>query len=104
MQPKIYTPAVEAQLKLDFENGKTPEQLAEILGVSHRSVIAKLSSMGLYKRKGYTDKKGEIPVRKSEYVDRIAVLLKQSPERLESLEKANKLVLRLIEDALLAKQ
>lgn len=102
MTTKIYTPEVEKKLTEDYNSGVPAEELAAQLGTTTRSVIAKLSSMGLYKRKGYVDKRGEIPVKKAEYVDRIALLLDVTIDRLESLEKVNKSVLKLIEDALKA--
>lgn len=64
--------------------------------VPERSIIAKLSSLGVYKKKGYLTKRGEIPVKKEEYIDRIAKLLDVQADFLESLEKVNKGVLALI--------
>ena len=64
--------------------------------VPERSIIAKLSSLGVYKKKEYLTKRGEVPVKKEEYIDRIAKLLDVNSEFLESLEKVNKAVLALI--------
>lgn len=64
--------------------------------VPERSIIAKLSSLGVYKKKEYLTKRGEVPVKKEEYIDRIAKLLDVNAEFLESLEKVNKAVLALI--------
>ena len=64
--------------------------------VPDRSIIAKLSSLGVYKKKEYLTKRGEVPVKKEEYIDRIAKLLDVNAEFLESLEKVNKAVLALI--------
>lgn len=64
--------------------------------VPERSIIAKLSSLGIYKKKGYRTKRGEIPIKKEEYIDRIAALLDVQADFLESLEKVNKGVLALI--------
>ena len=63
---------------------------------SERSIIAKLSTLGVYKKKQYLTKRGEIPVRKSEYIEKIAVCLNTDVETLESLEKVNKNVLIMI--------
>ena len=92
----------ETTLKLtaDYKAGVPVSTLSEQLGVPERSVIAKLSSLGIYKRKEYLNKRGETPVKKEEYVDRIAKLLGTQPEMLESLEKVNKNVLKLLEAAL----
>ena len=64
--------------------------------VPERSIIAKLASLGVYKKKGYLTKRGETPVKKEEYIERIAALLDVQAEFLESLEKVNKGVLALI--------
>ena len=82
--------------------GVPTEELALQLGVPTRSVIAKLSSMGLYKRKEYTDKRGLPPIKKEVYVENIAKVLDVDLEILESLEKVNKNVLKLLLDALSA--
>lgn len=93
---------IEATNKLieDYKSGKTPEQIAAELDVPQRSVIAKLSSLGVYKKKQYLSKRGEVPVKKEEYLERIAKLLDCNLELIESLEKANKNVLILLERAL----
>lgn len=74
--------------------------LAEQFSVPERSIIAKLSSLGLYKRKEYTDKQGNPPIKKETYVENIAKLLGTNLELLESLEKVNKNVLKMLEAAL----
>lgn len=61
-----------------------------------RSVIAKLSSLGVYKKKEYLTKRGDIPVKKEEYIERISKLLDVNQDMLESLEKVNKSVLALL--------
>ena len=75
-------------------------EIALELDVPERSVIAKLSSIGVYEKKSYTNKRGEIPVKKSEHIENIAELLDCDLELLESLEKVNKVVLKLIEQKL----
>lgn len=84
----------------DYKNGVTVEQIAASLDVSERSIIAKLSSLGVYQKKQYLNKRGEIPVKKEEYITRIAELLDVNLELIESLEKVNKSVLVLLEKAL----
>lgn len=66
-----------------------------------RSVIAKLASLGIYKKKEYRTKRGEVPVPKAEYIEKLAKLLDTDSEFLESLEKVNKSVLALIHAKLL---
>ena len=65
-----------------------------------RSIIAKLSTLGVYEKKKYLTKQGEPPVRKSEYIEKIAKVLEVDVEMLESLEKVTKNVLILILDNL----
>jgi hypothetical protein len=97
MATVTYTPEVCKRIIQEYE-AKTPvEQIATTLGVPARSVIAKLSSLGVYRRKTYLNKQGEPPERKSEILDRLAVLLGVEADQLESLEKANKWVLLLLE-------
>lgn len=68
--------------------------------IPERSIIAKLSSLGIYQKKQYLTKRGEIPVRKSEYIEKIAKILEIDVESLESMEKLNKSVLVLLLDNL----
>ncbi len=97
-----YTPEVTAKLVTDYQAGASTEELAAQLDVPVRSVIAKLSSLGVYQKKSYLNKRGEVPIKKEEYIDRLAILLNVNIDRLESLEKVNKNVLKLLEDALTA--
>jgi hypothetical protein len=84
----------------DGGNGTKIPELAAQLSVPERSIIAKLSSLGLYKKAPYTNKNGEPPVKKETYIERIAETLEVNLELLESLEKCNKNVLKLLLDAL----
>lgn len=77
---------IAAGLQADYPEEVIPE----------RSIIAKLSSIGVYKKKEYLTKRGEVPIKKGEYIERIAVLLDVNAEMLESLEKVNKSVLALL--------
>jgi len=102
-----YTPELTTQLVAAYREGNTPEALSALFTLQQgeevptRSIIAKLSSLGVYKKKEYTTKRGETPVKKEEYIERIAALLDVNAEILESLEKVNKSVLQLIERKLL---
>ena len=95
-----YTKEICDRLVLDYNSGVPVSELAEHLDVPERSIIAKLSSLGVYQKKTYTNKRGEVPVKKSEHIEKIATLLDCDLELLESLEKVNKLVLKLIEQKL----
>jgi sulfur carrier protein ThiS len=92
-----YTPESTKQLISDYQAGVTVDQLAEQLQVPERSIIAKLSSLGVYQKKQYLNKRGEVPTKKAAHIERIAELLKCNIELLESLEKVNKTVLVMIE-------
>ena len=99
-------------LKLYATKKLGPKQLALELGAEmrktdptaqdppERSIIAKLSTLGVYEKKKYLTKQGEPPVRKSEYIEKIAKVLEVDVEMLESLEKVTKNVLILILDNL----
>ena len=101
-----YTQEITQKLINDYESGVSVPLLAQFLTIEHgepipeRSIIAKLSSLGVYKKKAYLTKRGEQPVKKEEYIERIAKLLDVNAEILESLEKVNKSVLQLIENKL----
>ena len=97
-----YTKEITDKLITDYANGISVDDMAKELDVAPRSVIAKLSSMGVYKKKEYRTKRGEIPVKKEEYIERIAEIMDVSIELLESLEKVNKNVLALLEKQLKA--
>lgn len=92
-----YTKEITDRLVEQYKTGTSIEELAKNLEVPARSVIAKLSSLGVYQRRQYTNKRGEVPVKKSEYIERIGKLLDMNLELLESLEKVNKGVLAVIE-------
>lgn len=102
-----YTPELTQQLLETYKSGSTPEAISAMFTIQYgeevpvRSIIAKLSSLGVYKKKEYLTKRGELPIKKEEYIERIAVLLDVNAEILESLEKVNKSVLALIERRLL---
>lgn len=96
-----YTKEMTDALVAQYSEGTDTKTIAEQLGVPERSVIAKLSALGIYKKKEYRTKRGEVPIKKEEYIQRIADQLNCSVDILESLEKANKNVLRLIQEALI---
>ena len=95
-----YTKEICDHMVAQYNLGVSVQDLALELDVPERSVIAKLSSLGVYQKKSYLNKRGEVPVKKSEHIERIAVLLNTNLELLESLEKVNKTVLVMIERAL----
>lgn len=96
-----YTREITDRLVQEYTAGTSVEKLAETLQVPSRSIIAKLSSLGVYQRKQYVSKLGTPPRKKSDYIEKIAQLLQLDLELCESLEKTNKLLLGKIEDRLL---
>lgn len=97
-----YTPEITAKLIEDYQAGRTVKEIASDLStpdaiVPERSVIAKLSALGVYKRKEYLTKRGEVPIKKEEYIARIGKLLDIDLDLLESLEKVTKTALTLLE-------
>jgi len=95
-----YTKEITDKIVEQYKSGQTAKQIAETLGVADRSIIAKLSSLGVYQKKVYTNKRGEVPVKKYEMIERLAELLEVPSDQLESLEKVNKNVLKLLETRL----
>jgi hypothetical protein len=95
-----YTKEICDHMVAQYAAGISVPELALQLDVPERSIIAKLSSLGVYQKKSYLNKRGEVPIKKSEHIERIAVLLNTNLELLESLEKVNKTVLVMIERAL----
>lgn len=89
-----YTPEQTTQLVAGYQSGETVEQLAEAMGKTVRSVVAKLSREGVYVAK--TKSTGAARVRKAELVDKLAVACGVAPEVFESLEKANHDVLEAL--------
>jgi len=95
-----YTKEITDQIVQLYESGTAVEDIATQFDVPHRSVIAKLSSLGVYRKRQYVNKNGEVPVKKEYYIERLATLLDENIELLESLEKVNKRVLVLLVDRL----
>lgn len=97
-----YTTEITAKITQQYTDGVPVADIATELStvsgeiITERSIIAKLSHLGVYKKKEYLTKRGEVPIKKAEYIDILAELLDTDGEVLESLEKVNKNVLQLI--------
>ena len=94
-----YTPEVIAEISAIYTANPgldTVATLAKKLDVSPRSIISKLSSLGIYKKKEYLNKRGEPPIKKEIYIDGIAEMLGIEPQLLESMEKVTKIGLTQI--------
>lgn len=96
-----YTKEQEQQLITTYTANpttETVEQLAKELDVPLRSIIAKLSGLGVYKKKVYTNKSGDLPVKKAELADKLGHQLGLFDFEIEQLEKLSKaLLLKLLE-------
>ena len=95
-----YTPEQTAKIVADYQSGVTVDAIAESLGKTVRSVVAKLSREGVYQKKTYTTKSGDPVVKKDQHADAIGAILRLSESEIESLTKANKSALKTIFEAL----
>ena len=95
-----YTPEMTAKIVADYTSGVTVEQIAESVGKTVRSIVAKLSREGVYVKKEYKTKTGEKPVKKDSMADAIGAVLNLSEGEIDSLAKANKSALNKIFAAL----
>ena len=91
-----YTTEQTEKVKTDYLMGVSVETIASELGKSVRSIVAKLSREGVYKKKEYVSKTGETPVKKDTVADSIGAVLKMTEPEIESLTKANKTALQKI--------
>lgn len=95
-----YTPEQTLKMVADYQAGMTVDKIAETLGKSVRSVVAKLSREGVYQKKEYKTKTGEPVVKKDAHADAIGAILRLPENDIESLTKANKSALKAIFEAL----
>jgi len=103
MANPIYTDEQTRELVAVFQKAEDQDQreavvrqYAELYNKSTRSIIAKLTREGVYLAKQYRTKQGEQPVSKAELVAELATLFNVPEEKIESLEKANKQVLKFL--------
>lgn len=95
-----YTPEQTVSMIADYKAGVTVETIAQNLGKTVRSVVAKLSREKVYVAKTYVSKTGEKPVKKDAHADAIGAILKLTEAETESLTKANKTALEKVFAAL----
>jgi len=100
MKAVNYTPEQTTKMVSDYQNGVSVEKIAESLGKTVRSVVAKLSREKVYKAKEYISKTGEKPIKKDVHADAIGAILRLNENDIESLTKANKNALKAIFEAL----
>lgn len=99
-----YTPEMTSQMVADYQAGATVESIAEALGKTVRSVVAKLSREKVYKAKTYVSKTGDAVVKKDAVADFIAEALGLNEADADSLTKANKTALKAIADFIKAEK
>lgn len=75
---------------------ETVAALAVELGRSERSIIGKLSKLGIYQSAVYRTKRGEIPITKLELVEIISELLNCESVKLRGLDKTPKEALKFL--------
>jgi hypothetical protein len=95
-----YTPEQTLKIIADYQAGVTVESIAETMGKTVRSVVAKLSREGVYQKKTYTTKSGKPVQKKDQTADAIGAILRLTESETESLTKCNKTALQKIFDAL----
>lgn len=95
-----YTAEQTAKMVADYQSGVSVDMIAQELGKTVRSVVAKLSREKVYKAKEYTSKTGEKPIKKDTHADAIGAILRLPENDIESLTKANKNALKAIFEAL----
>ena len=95
-----YTPEQTKAILDAYAEGTTVEAIAEAVGKSARSIVAKLSREGVYKKKEYKTKNGEAVVKKDAHADAIGAILGLPENDIGSLTKANKSALKAIFEAL----
>lgn len=88
-----YTAEQTAAMVADYTAGVTVEKIAEAMGKTTRSVIAKLSREKVYVAKTYVSKTGAPVVKKDQTADSIGAVLGLTEAEIESLTKANKTAL-----------
>jgi len=99
-----YTPEQTQKMVADYTTGVTVEAIAQELGKSVRSIVAKLSREKVYKAKEYKTKTGEAVVKKDAFADSIAQALGLTEADADSLTKANKTALKAIADFIAAEK
>jgi acylphosphatase len=98
-----YTPEQTAGLVAAYVATPTAETVAKFaaaFGKSTKSIVAKLSREGVYKKAERTTKNGDAIVKKDTLADSIGKVLNLSEGDVESLAKANKTALKAIFEAL----
>lgn len=97
-----YTAKEVEKLKTIYD--ETPasiEILVQELNKTKKSIVGKLAILGIYKKRPYATKQGEVPVTKKELVTEISAMFLLDYEDFEGMEKMPKKVLKLLHSKLL---
>ena len=89
-----YTAEQTASILEQYASGVSVDSIAQSVGKSVRSIVAKLSREGVYKKKEYVTKTGEAVVKKDQLADKLAELVGFTEAETESLTKVNKTALQ----------
>lgn len=101
-----YTPEMTAVIVGAYVKEPTKETvdaMAAQFGKTARSIVAKLSREGVYKKAEYVAKNGKAPETKETKVAKIAAMLGVAAEKLGGMEAATKVALDLVIAGLAAK-
>lgn len=88
-----YTAEQTGELVARYAAGEAVEALALAFGKTTRSIVAKLSREGVYKKAERVSKNGEAIVKKDALSDKLAELAGLTEAEADSLTKANKTAL-----------
>jgi predicted transcriptional regulator len=99
-----YTADQTAKMVADYQAGATVETIANELGKTVRSIVAKLSREKVYVAKTYVSKTGEAVIKKDSVADYIGEALGLTEADTESLTKANKNALKAVADFIRAEK
>lgn len=99
-----YTAEQTTKMVADYQAGVTVETIANELGKTVRSIVAKLSREKVYIAKTYVSKTGEAVIKKDYVADYIGEALGLTEADTESLTKANKNALKAIADFIKAEK
>ena len=89
-----YTVEQASNMTAQYAQGVGVEFIAESMGKSVRSVIAKLAREGVYKAKEKASASSRVT--KAQLIEKVAARLEVPSEKLESLEKATKEALEIL--------
>ena len=89
-----YTEEMTSKVVNDYNAGVSVEDIAKEVNKSVRSVVAKLTREGVYKKKEYVSKSGQRPETKEQLATRIGELVGMAENDATSLAKCSKTALQ----------